>query len=468
MNAPALSTGNGANGYGVTELPAPLRFENVANAQAHLTANGVGYVLAQFVDIHGVAKAKSVPVAHLNSVLTEGAGFAGFAIWGVGIEPHGPDFMARGDLQTISLVPWQPGLARIVCEGHVDGEAWPYDSRVLLRKQIARLSAHGWTMFTGLEPEFSLLKRGASGIIEPCDASDTQAKPCYDYKGLSRSRVFLEKLSNALRATGIDVYQIDHEDANGQFEMNYTYTDCLTSCDHYIFFKMAASEIANELGLICSFMPKPFANLPGSGTHMHVSIGDGTRNLFEDKSDTRGLNLSKLAYQFLGGLLAHAPAITALCAPTVNSYKRLVVGRSLTGATWAPAHIAYGDNNRSAMVRIPKGRLELRVPDGSCNPYLATAAVIAAGLDGVERGLDPGEPRNVNLYDWSQAELHDAGIGTLPQNLNEALDALQADDVVCNALAPLSAEFLKLKRMEWIEYMRHVSDWEIKTYLEFF
>jgi glutamine synthetase len=231
---------------------------------------------------------------------------------------------------------------------------------------------------------------------------------------------------------------------------------------------MAACEIANELGLICSFMPKPFANLPGNGMHMHVSIGNGSRNLFEDKNDSRGLHLSQLAYHFLGGILAHAPAVTALCCPTVNSYKRLVVGRSLTGATWAPAYISYGDNNRSAMVRIPKGRLELRVPDGSCNPYLATAAVIAAGLDGVERELDPGDPRNVNLYDWTPAQLRDAGIGTLPQNLNEALDALETDSVIHDALAPISGEFLKLKRMEWIEYMRHVSDWEIKTYLEFF
>ena len=451
-----------------TQLPAPLRFDSVDAAQTYLIGNGVGYVLAQFVDIHGVAKAKSVPVAHLNSILTDGAGFAGFAIWGVGIEPHGPDFMARGDLDTISLVPWQPGLARMVCEGHVDGSAWPYDSRVMLRAQIARLTAKGWTLFTGLEPEFSLLKRTVSGTIGPCDPSDGLAKPCYDYKGLSRTRAFLEKLSNSLRATGIDVYQIDHEDANGQFEMNYTYTDCLTSCDHFIFFKMAACEIANELGLICSFMPKPFANLPGNGMHMHVSVGQGSRNLFEDKNDSRGLNLSQLAYHFLGGILAHAPAVTALCCPTVNSYKRLVVGRSLTGATWAPAYISYGDNNRSAMVRIPKGRLELRVPDGSCNPYLATAAVIAAGLDGIERELDPGDPRNVNLYDWSPAQLRDAGIGTLPQNLNEALDALEADSVIHDALAPISGEFLKLKRMEWIEYMRHVSDWEIKTYLEFF
>ncbi|MWL91939.1 MULTISPECIES: type III glutamate--ammonia ligase [Cupriavidus] len=449
-------------------LTQPPRFDTVKEAQDYLLGHGVGYVLAQFVDIHGVAKAKSVPVAHLNSVLTEGAGFAGFAIWGVGIEPHGPDFMARGDLGTISLVPWQPGLARIVCEGHVEGQPWKYDSRIVLKQQIARLTECGYTLYTGLEPEFSLLRRDDKGGIAPCDPSDTLAKPCYDYKGLSRTRTFLERLSNDLRSAGIDVYQIDHEDANGQFELNYTYTDCLTSCDHFVFFKMAASEIANELGLVCSFMPKPFANRPGNGMHMHMSIGDGERNLFSDKADARGLELSKLAYHFLGGLLAHAPALTALCAPTVNSYKRLVVGRSLTGATWAPAYISYGDNNRSSMVRIPKGRLELRLPDGAANPYLATAAVIAAGMDGIERELDPGVPRNTNLYEWSDAQLADAGIGLLPQNLGAALDALEADSVVTGALGPVAAEFLKLKRMEWLEYQRHVSEWEVRQYLEFF
>jgi len=450
------------------DLIPPVRFATVQEAQDHLRGHGVSYVLAQFVDIHGVAKAKSVPVAHLETVLNEGAGFAGFAICGVGIAPHGPDFMARGDLKTLSLVPWQPGLARIVCEGHVEGEPWAYDSRVTLRKQVARLAERGLTMFTGLEPEFSLLKRTPEGGIVPCDASDTLQKPCYDYKGLSRTRAYLEKLSNVLRASGLDVYQIDHEDANGQFELNYTYTDCLTSCDHFVFFKMAAAEIANEMGLVCSFMPKPFANRPGNGMHMHLSIGDGKRNLFADKADPKGLELSPMAYHFLGGLLAHAPALTALCAPTINSYKRLVVGRSLTGATWAPAYISYGDNNRSTMVRVPKGRLELRLPDGACNPYLATAAVIAAGLDGIDRKLDPGTPRNVNLYDWSEAQLKEAGIGLLPQNLNAALDALDADTVIKNALGPVADEFLTLKRMEWLEYMRHVSDWEIKQYLEFF
>jgi glutamine synthetase len=450
-----------------TLIPAPT-FTDVTAAQQYLLQNRVSYVLAQFVDIHGVAKAKTVPVAHLNTVLTDGAGFAGFAISGVGIEPHGPDFMARGDLGTLSLVPWQPELARMVCEGHVDDKPWPFDSRVLLKKQIARLDQMGLTLFSGLEPEFSLLRRQDDGSIAPCDATDTLAKPCYDYKGLSRTRGYLEKLSNALRATGIDVYQIDHEDANGQFELNYTYTDCLTSCDHFVFFKMAASELANEMGLICSFMPKPFANRPGNGMHMHLSIGDGKNNLFCDKSDARGLELSQMAYHVLGGLLAHAKALTALCAPTVNSYKRLVVGRSLTGATWAPAYISYGDNNRSCMVRVPKGRLELRLPDGACNPYLATAGVIAAGLDGIARKLDPGAPRNSNLYDWTDAQLTEAGIALLPQNLGAALDALESDSLICEALGPLAGEFLKIKRMEWLEYQRHVSDWEIKQYLEFF
>jgi glutamine synthetase len=223
------------------------------------------------------------------------------------------------------------------------------------------------------------------------------------------------------------------------------------------------------MGMICSFMPKPFSNRPGNGMHMHMSIGDGEKSLFQDDNDPSGLGLSSLAYHFLGGILAHAPALTALCNPTVNSYKRLVVGRSLTGSTWAPAYISYGNNNRSTLVRIPYGRLELRLPDGSCNPYLATAAVIAAGLDGVARQLNPGKGHDENLYDYSPEQLQALKIGILPQNLGEALDALESDQVIMEALgANLAQEFLKIKRMEWIDYQRHVSQWEIDRYVEFF
>jgi len=443
--------------------------KTLAEAKKFLKDNNVKYILAQFVDIHGVAKVKSVPAAHLETILNEGAGFAGGAICGMGILPNGPDYMAVGELSTLSLIPWQPGYARIICDGHVEKKPYHYDSRVVLKKQIERLNKNGWTLYTGLEPEFSLLRKDEHGRIFPNDPSDTLVKPCYDYKGITRNNAFLERLTESLIAAGLDVYQIDHEDANGQFEINYTYADCLKSADDFIMFKMAASEIANEMGMICSLMPKPFSNRPGNGMHMHMSIGDGKKSLFQDDSDKTGHGLSKLAYHFMGGLLEHAPALTALAAPTVNSYKRLVVSRSLTGSTWAPAYISYGNNNRSTMVRIPYGRLELRLPDGSCNPYLTTAAVIAAGLDGVKRELHPGPGHATNLYDFSPAQLKEQGIGVLPQNLNEALDALESNQVIRDALGDgLSSEFLEMKRTEWMEYQRHVSDWEIQRYVEFF
>jgi glutamine synthetase len=437
-------------------------------AQAFLETHQIKFILAQFVDIHGTAKTKAVPASHYTDILDPGAGFAGFAVWGLGMQPNSHDFMAVGDPSTLSLVPWMPGFARMVCVGHVDGQPYPYDARFVLQQQIARLQTRGWTLNTGLEPEFYLLNQDAAGNLTPADPTDTLDKPCYDYKGLSRSRTFIEKLVTSLQAVDFDVYQIDHEDANGQFEINYTYTDCLTSADRYIFFKMAAAEIAKELGLTASFMPKPFSNRTGNGMHIHMSISDGKANLFADDADPHHLGLSQLAYHFLGGLLAHAPALTALCAPTINSYKRLVVGRSLSGATWAPAYISYGDNNRSSMVRAPGGRLELRLPDSSCNPYLATTAAIAAGLDGIDRKLDPGAPQNGNLYEFSDVELQAQGIHTLPQSLKEAVDALAADTVIKSALGVLADEFITLKRMEWVEYMRHVSEWEVKRYLEFF
>jgi glutamine synthetase len=445
------------------------QIKSLAEGKKFLKDNNVKYILAQFVDIHGSAKVKAVPSAHLEDILTVGAGFAGGAIWGMGIAPNGPDYMAVGELSTLALIPWQPGYARIICDGHVNGKPYEYDSRVVLKRQIARLAEKGWTLYTGLEPEFSLLKKDEYGHVHPVDSTDTLQKPCYDYKGITRQSAFLEKLTESLIAADLDVYQIDHEDSNGQFEINYTYADCLKSADDFIMFKMAASEIANSMGMVCSLMPKPFSNRPGNGMHMHMSIGDGKKTLFQDDSDKTGHGLSKLAYHFLGGLLAHAPALAALAAPSVNSYKRLVVGRSLSGATWAPAYISYGDNNRSTMVRIPYGRLELRLPDGGCNPYLATTAVIAAGLDGVARELDPGEGNRDNLYDYSPEQLKAAGIGILPQNLKEAVYALSQDKVILDALGDkLSQEFIDLKTMEWIEYSRHVSDWEINRYMEFF
>jgi glutamine synthetase len=443
---------------------------NREQARQFIEQYKIRYLLAQFVDIHGAAKAKAVPVEHLDMVLTDGAGFAGFALWGFGMGPEGPDYMAVGDLSTLQNIPWMPGYARIICNGTVKGKPYPYCSRVALQTQLARLAERGLTLFTGIEPEFMLLARRPDGSLGPADATDTLDKPCYDYKGLSRTREVLDTMVDALRSVGIDVYQIDHEDGNGQFEINFTYDMALKSADNFTFVKMAASEIANAHGMIATFMPKPFSNRTGSGAHFHVSVGSATqKNAFHDPTDASGMGLSRLAYQFLAGVLAHARAFSAIAAPTVNSYKRLVVGRSLSGATWAPAYIAYGDNNRTACVRIPHGRLEVRLPDSGCNPYLTTAALIAAGLDGIDRNLDPGPAQNINLYELSAEQLAAQGIKLLPQNLLEAIEALEADPVIQAGLGiDLAREFLRVKRMEWTEYARHVSDWESRRYLEFF
>ncbi|WCN09635.1 type III glutamate--ammonia ligase [Marinomonas mediterranea] len=438
--------------------------------KSFIEENKVKYVLAQFVDIHGVAKTKSVPATKIFDVVEAGAGFAGFATNGLGLEPHGPDFMARGDLSTLSIVPWQPGYARIACDGYVNNEPHPYCSRVVLKNQLSRLSEKGWSLMTGLEPEFYLFKRGENGALLPVDDTDNLAKPCYDYKGLSRSREFLERLVESLQAVDFDVYQIDHEDANGQFEINYTYGDALESADRFTFVRMAAGEIANDMGMICSFMPKPAADKTGNGMHFHLSITDESgKNLFSDDSDAHGMGLSKMAYHFTAGILAHAKAICAFAAPTVNSYKRLVVGGNDSGATWAPAYICYGDNNRSALVRVPYGRLEFRLPDSGCNPYLVHAALIAAGMDGIERQLEPGDPTNINLYALSLEEIVAKSIDILPQNLNEALDALEEDSIFIEHMGEeIVSEFIKVKRQEWNEYSRHVSDWETARYAEFF
>ncbi len=439
-----------------------------------LVARGVHTLLVQFTDLHGVAKGKLVPLAHLDDVLTAGAGFAGPSIAGTGLPRCGPrsEFYARGYASTIRALPWMPGVARIVGDGFVDGAAFDACPRQTLKRQLARLAARGWTLRTGIEPEFFLLKREA-GTWLPADDSDRLDKPSYDLKSLPRQLGLLDALSAALQKCGLDVLQIDHEDAHGQYELNFAYDEALASCDHLMLFKLAAQALAEARGLVFSMMPKPFANQPGSGMHFHVSLwkgnGEDAASLFTphhaDGAVDKGRNLSDLGRQFVAGVLAHSAALCALAAPTVNSYKRLVVGESLSGTSWAPAYIAHGPNNRTALVRTLPSRFEWRLPDASANPYLATAAMIAAGLDGIERKLDPGAECDEDLFALSLSHIGERGIGLLPQSLEEALDALEADAVVRGALGEtLSAQFLQLKREEWTEYARHVGDWELARY----
>lgn len=428
------------------------------------------YYLAQFVDIHGRAKAKMIPAKHREIIFAPGASFAGFAIAGMGMKPNDQEFMAVGDRQAIRPAAWMDGMASVTCDGYVNGMPHDLDSRVIAKKALAAFKAEtGLEFYTGLEPEFFLLKQDGKGDYQVATETETLNKPCYDFANLSVVSDFLTELRDALAAADIDVYQIDHEDANGQFEINFTYANALKSADNLSFFKMAATAIAKKHNMLCSFMPKPFNDRSGSGLHLHISAGNDMSNAFEDAADLRGLKLSKLAYQFLGGLIAHADALTAIAAPTVNSYKRLVSSGSRSGSTWAPVFIAYGNNNRTAFVRVPGGRLELRVPDSSSNPYLLTAAVIHAGLDGIRRNLDPGEPENENLYALSAKQISAKGIRRLPESLPGSLAALQADSVLCDGLGQAFVdEFCEIKMQECDEMARIISPDEFKRYVDFF
>ncbi len=442
--------------------------------QDSLKAQGVHTLIAQFTDLHGVARGKFVPLNQLDLLLRDGVGFAGPSIWGTGLPRTGPrsEYYGRGDVLSARALPWMPGYARVVCDGFVAGEPFGACPRQVMKRQTARLAERGWVLRTGIEPEFFLLRKTADGYA-PVDPRDQLLKPSYDLKSLPRQREFLKELGDGLTACGLDVFQADHEDAHGQYELNFHHADALTSADHLMLFKMAAHELAEQHGMVFSMMPKPFANQPGSGMHFHVSMWDGASSagstkgakcVFDDDGSDDG-DLSPLAHHFIAGVLHHSAALCALAAPTVNSYKRLTVGESISGTTWAPAYIAHGPNNRTALVRTLRGRFEWRVPDASANPYLATAAMIAAGLDGIDRQLKLSAPCTEDLFKLSLTDIRLRGFSVLPQSLNEAIDALQADEVIADALGDtLCDQFCQLKRDEWMEYARHVSGWEMARY----
>jgi glutamine synthetase len=440
--------------------------ESLEEAKARMQAAGVHTVIAQFVDIYGAAKGKYIPLAHLEDILGAGAGFAGPSIWGTGLPRTGAraEFYGKGDIATLQALPWMPGYARIVCNGVVDAKPFDDCSRRILLKQIARLNARGWALNVGIEPEFFLLETDENGNPIACE-QDNQDKPSYDLKALARVRDVLRCMETNLTACGFDIFQIDHEDASGQYELNYHYSDALKAADRFILFKMAASHIAEEAGLIFSLMPKPFADRPGSGLHLHLSLTDASGNaVMADKSDSHGL--SKTGRECIAGLLMHSPALAAFHAPSVNSYKRLVIGRSLSGTTWAPAHIAWGNNNRTTVLRTVAGRMEFRLTDGSCNIYAALASTIAAMLDGIEQQMTPPVPIDEDIYEWDEAQFKRHRVKTLPQTMGEALQALALDTTLCKALGEAYvAEYLATKTPEWIDYCRNVSDWEYKRYL---
>jgi len=443
----------------------------LAQVRKEMAQRGTEFLFAQFVDLYARPSAKLIPAAHLDDLVSDGAGFAGFAAGEIGQVPADPDIAAMPDLASFTPVPWQPNLARFACDVTVEGEPWPYCPRTILRGVIEQAAAKGLELRVGIELEYFLVEQAEDGSIAVADRYDTLEKPCYDMAGLTRRYDFLTTVSRYCNELGWGNYANDHEDANGQFEQNFHYADALTTCDRAIFFRYMVHTLAEQHGAIATFMPKPFTSLTGNGAHFHLSLWDGERNVFLDEADPRGLGLSETAYRFIGGLRTHARAYSALTAPTVNSYKRLKLGSTTSGATWSPVWISYGFNNRTQMLRIPApGRIEDRTIDGSCNPYLAAAAVLAAGLDGIEHKLDAGEPNGENLYASSYADNVAKGLRTLPSTLLEAIGELEADDVLRTALGRGRDEdyvdyYVGVKRDEWFRYHEQVTPWEIREYL---
>ena len=441
-----------------------------------LADRGVHTLIAQFTDLHGVAKGKYLPLAQLDALLTDGVGFSGTAIAGSGLPRSGKrsEYWARGSASTAQPLPWMPGYARVVCDGFVDGEPFEACPRQVLRRARERLARHGWNLRIGVQPEFFLLRQTAQGW-QPADTLDQLDSPSYDLKSLPRQAGFLQELHRALADCGLEVLQIDHEAAHGQYEVNFGFDEALASADRLMLFKQAGHALAEMRQMLFSMMPKPFADQAGSGMHFHVSLwqglGDNARNVFvphrPDGAVDRAATLSPLGQQFAAGVLAHAGALCAVAAPTVNSYKRLRGGPSLSGTTWAPNRISHGPNNRTALMRGLHDRFEWRLPDASANPYLVAATLIAAGLDGIERKLDLPPANDDDLFD-PETPSGDK-LPLLPRFLGAALDALQSDPVVCDGLGPvLTAEFVRLKRQEQYAYACHVSDWELARYVDRF
>lgn len=433
-----------------------------------LSAKGIHSVLTQFADIHGVAKGKLVPLKNLREWVEIGAGFAGPSIWGTGLRRFGKrcEYYGRVQLDSLQPLPFMPGVAHAVCDGYAGGETLETCSRQLLKHQLRRLSQKGWTLWAGIEPEFFLLRQDEKGVWQGADRHDQLDKPSYDLKSIQRNQGFLEEMRQTLTALGFDLQQMDHEDACGQYEINYRFDEALAAADRYMLFKMTAHAVAQKHDMTFSCMPKPFANAPGSGLHFHLSVTDAQgQAIFSDATDA--LQLSPLGYHFVAGMLHHADALSALCAPTVNSYKRLACSHSASGTTWSPVWKSYGANNRTCVVRTVDGRIEWRLPDPSCNVYAAIAATLAAGLNGIDQTLAPGPACQVDLYEQQAAG--SPMPGRLPRDLGAAIEALSNDHALRGALGvKFCDEFIKIKTKEWSEYSQQISGWELHRYADAF
>lgn len=427
-------------------------------------ADGVRFLLATFTTLTGKPCSKLIPVSAADDLVANGVGFAGYAAGAMGQQPKDTDVVAIPDVSSYTPLPFvRPGLAMVHCDPHVGGLPYAFAPRVILKKQIALAAELGLSLYSGAEVEYFLVNRGADGSLSTADSRDDAAQPCYDSRGLTRMYDHLAAVSDVMSDLGWGPYASDHEDGNGQFEQNFHYSDALTTADRVVTLRYVIQMLAEQRGMTATFMPKPFNDRTGNGLHLHLSLRgtEGAGFPAGDGPDEKGLGLSPLGYQFVAGLLEHAPALHALITPTVNSFKRTGATSTTSGATWAPRFATYGGNDRTVLVRIPdEQRVELRAGDGSASSYLATAGALGAGLDGVIRAADPGAPGPRDE------------IGTaLPRTLLDAVHALEGDAIVRGVLdsvdpaAGVASYYAELKRQEFYDWHNSVSPWELDRYL---
>ncbi|GHC57239.1 type III glutamate--ammonia ligase [Roseibacillus persicicus] len=445
--------------------------EEILAIQADLKARGVKYCVGAYVDIHGVQKGKFVPIDHFLHFAHGSELYTGYALDGLGQGPSDDEISSVPDLDHIIQLPWQKEVAWMPADNAFQGKPYEVNTRVALKKQLAAAAEMGLGMNLGIECELFILKQEEDGSLAIPNSDDNLTKACYDVKRFMDRYEWIDKISTTINDLGWDLYSLDHEDANSQFEFDFQYADALTMCDRFIFFRYMAKQYAAEEGLIATFMPKPFADKTGTGAHFNMSMFDleSGENLFkrDPADDPRGLGISEMAYHFVGGILKHGPALCATFAPTVNSYKRLVRRGLMPYYSWAPVFNSFGRNNRTNSMRVPMGggRVESRNADAACNPYLAAALALAAGLEGIREKIDPGQAQEDNLYELSHEELKERGISELPQTLKEAVAAFAGDPFVEQALgSELRQEFITYKSEEWLQYHQRVSQWEIEQY----
>ena len=427
----------------------------------------IKYFLISFVDLFGVLRSKLVPVQAIDEMQKNGAGFAGFATW-LDMSPADSDMFAIPDPESLIQLPWNKEVGWLASDLWMNGKPVKASPRIMLKDQIAKLNLLNLKMKSGVECEYFLISEDGESIA---DARDIQSKPCYDQSALMRRYELIKEICDSMIELGWNPYQNDHEDANGQFEMNWDYSDCLVTADRQTFFKFMVKSLAEKHGLRATFMPKPFSNLTGNGCHAHVSLWDGKVNKFLDKGDRYGL--SKIAYNFVGGLIKNASSLSAFFNPSINSYRRINAPPTLSGATWSPSTISYTGNNRTHMIRIPdEGRFELRLMDGSANPYLIQAGILASGLFGMKNKSDPGEPLTCNMYtDYKNYP----NLPKLPDILEDALEKMDhnkdiresfGNDVIDSYLKLKREEIKNFSREETFQKNKSITDWEKKNTLD--